>query len=489
MKTRNTATGPEPAVAPAPTRGRRAAWLALLLAATGGVAWATDGEKYPDYDDEGIEAKVADWIAEIPSCEETLCTGAVTRSDSQSTRDPDETTPNVPGWTPAGEARLDGSSVIEARGGGDTDDVGTDSFLFVRIVGLRANLFATMIFEAEDGAKSEWKVRYRGTETVAYENGPVEQGDLLEVTNPWSIGWTRRVIDFDARNGEFDEEKEIEQRFSVRCDLIDGSSVGDGAEFHRVVPVTMSSTTSNSLKLKTGAKSGDPGAIEGGVEAGFDRSTTRTYDTKFSAETSSSEPLAGVAKVTARAPCPDAEAWTIATEFSGDFSVVDHEGTNGDKGARQEFRLTVINEISSVRVSGCHACGSVPPPRDPPPPPPPTTPGDPVAPDPATPSLPSQPVTPADGALPQGPVITPRAGEEPGFAPESGMPVAPSDGPRPLVGPDDLPPVAPFVGPVPMLPPSPTEPLPTVPAIVPVTIAPVPAGSEACGSTDASTPR
>lgn len=493
--TRNEDSDPEPAIAPVPTGRNRAGWIALLLAATGGVAWATEGEKYPDYDDETIESRVTAWKGEVPGYSESLCTGTVTRSDSQSTRDPIETTPNVPEWAPIDDARLDGSSVIEERGGGDTDDVGTDSFLYVKLVGLRANLFATVILEAEDGATSEWKVRYRGTETLTYENGPLQRGDVLEVTNPWSIGWTRRVVDYDAKGGDYEQEKSIDQAFAVRCDLVDGSSVGDGAKFHRVVPATESSTTSVPLKLKFGAKAGDGGSREGGFEAGFEEATTKTYDTHFSEETLSSGEMGGVAKVKRTAPCPFSRPFDVATTFGGDFAIRDHAGWAGDLGSRQELRLTVINEISGFVVSGCHDCGTPPPPRDPTSPvtpPPPRTPGDPQVPDPAVPGDPERPVTPSDGSLPVGPVITPRAGEEPGFAPE---PVTPStSGPRPLVGPDDLPvpPTAPPVAPTaPWEPPVPTPADAPLPPLVPIaaSLGGVPADRPVDGPADGSPPR
>lgn len=494
MDSTNEARGSAQAVAPARRRGRgRTGWIALLLAATGGVAWATEDEKYPDHGDDGVEARVSAWKSAIPGYTEALCTGRVTRSDSQSTRDPAETTSNVPQWTPIGDAGFDVPSVIERRRGGDTDDLGTDSFLFVKLVGVRANLFATVILEAEDGARSEWKVRYRGTETVSYENGPIQRGDVLEVKNPWSIAWTRRVIDFDARAGEYDEEKEIRQKFAVRCDLIDGTSVGDGFDFHRVVPLTESSTTGVPLKLKAGFKAGDAPAGEGGVEAGFELSTTKTYDTKFSEETVSSEPLEGVATVTTTAPCPETRAWTIATEFDADLSVVDHETFNGDKGARQELRLTVLNGITTVRVSGCHDCGTPPPPPiDPRAPLPPTTPRDPLVPDPTTPSLPVRPVTPTDPVLPTGPVVTPRAGEEPGFLPGPSLPLAPFvplGGARPLVGPDEPPPSCPPIDPAPWLPTGRPDGTPPTPSTLPVAIVAGAVRPPTDGSTDEGSPR
>jgi len=492
MNSTNTEQSPKRAVAPARRRWRaQAGWIALLLAATGGVALATEGERYPGAGDGAVEASVEAWRTSIPGFHAETCTGDVNRSGSESTRDPDASTPNVPRWTELGTTRDDGAKEFESHGGGDTDDAGTDSYLHVKLVGIRANLFCSVILEAEDGASSEWKIRYRGTETVTYDNGSVKQGDLLEITNPWSIGWTRRVVDFDATNGEFDEEKAIEQKFGVRCDLVDGSSVGDGAEFHRVVPLTESSTTSTPLRLKAGAKSGDPVGVEGGVEVGFDRSSTRTYDTKFHEMTSSSERLAGVAKVTGKAPCPDSQAWTIATEFNGDFSIVDHEDFTGDKGSRQEFLLTVINEISVVRVSGCHDCGTPPPPRDPTSPvtPPDPTLQDPTLPAPAAPGVAVRPVTSRDEPIGPGPVITPRAGEEPGWEPESGMPRQPLNRAGPALDPDAALPASPPSGPLPVLPMGPTGSPPASPVTPPVVTVPGSAGCDAPGATDATPPR
>ncbi len=435
----------QPGSTAAPTTGiarGRVRGRTLLACGTfavfGGIALATPDEKYPDWGDGEIEAKVGELRDKVKREASNLCTGKAVITGSQSTRDPLTSTPVLPGWVALGGDRSDGAGQYESHIGADTDTVGTDSYLYVKLVGSRANVFLKAILEAEDGAHAEWAVHYMGQETLDYENGPYRRAEKLTVTNPWAIGWTRRIVDFDAMAGEYDETKAIDQSFAVRCELIDGSSVGDGGTFSRVVPLTQGATTSAGLKLKAGGKVGTaPGADYGG-ELGFETSSSTTYDTKFHSLTDESGELEGTAIVTGDVPCPFEKAWTATTYLDGQFSILDHEFFDGDKGSRQELLVTVINFIASIRVDACHACGTSgsPIPVDPPPPPrtpsdptPPTTPGTPVPPTtPTTTSGESQPGTPS--AATPGRALTPSDGYEPGWG---GVPPA-KPGADPAVG-------------------------------------------------------
>ena len=420
MTTTRITKSPEPRVAPVRGRSRaNAAWITLLLFVTGGVAWAKEDEKekYPERRDADVEKFVDAWKEKIAGTSEALCTGGVTRSGDESTRDPIDSTPNVPSSTPLDHPRSDGFGQIEDHRGGDTN-AGEDSFLYVKLVGTKANLFCRVILEAEDGAKSEWRVRYKGTDKAVYTNGPAVRADTLSASNPWSIGWTRRIVDFDARDNECDEEKTVVQKFRVRLELIDGTVVGEGQEFQRSVPAGASATTSVGLSAKVGLKVADGATPEVGIEAGFTFGTTKTYDTKFT-ELVDSGGSAGVARWDGSAPCPFGHTWDVTTSFEGDFSIRDREAFTGSQGARQEFSLTVTNAIADIRAEGCHDCAAPPiRPTTPAHPPTPTAPTDPNspgrAPTPTTPSDPSRPVTPSDPARPSGSTPTPPPGSVPG---------------------------------------------------------------------------
>lgn len=426
--------------APVARRPRaRTALMFLLFAAFGGVALATTGEKYPDWGDAATETLVSAWKGEIKPLVPTLCTGSTSTTGSESTRETNEGTPLIPRWKPLGGTRADGASQYEAHEGEDTDAWGCDRYLYVKLVGTRANVFCKVVLETEDGKNADWKVRYRGEEGLAYRNGPNRRAEELSIDNPWAIGWSRRIVDYDAENGEYDEEKAITQDFAVRCDLIDGTGVGDGAKFARTVPATMSSTTSTGLKWKAGTKVGTSPGAEYGAELGLESSTTKTYDTKFQSLSDESGKLSGVATVSSVVPCPYANDWTVSTQFDGAFSIRDHENLNGDKGSRQELLLTVINYIGSIRVEKCHGCGTAFPPV-PPDPPGSRTPADPSPPSqPGASTPPTCPVTTEDepdaGAA-RGAVLTSPSGLEPGWG--GVPPVSPYADPArgPVVGPE-----------------------------------------------------
>ena len=412
MKTINdlggTAAPAAPAGTPAGRRPRtRTALMFLLFAAFGGLALATEGEKYPSLGDAATEALVDAWKATIQRVAPSLCTGSARITGSESTREWNTGTPSVPGWEPLGGNRTDGAAQCEAHEGDDTDASGSDRYLYVKLVGTRASVFCKVVLEAEDGAESEWAVRYKGDEHLEYSNGPYRRAEEMTVSNPWAIGWSRRVVDFDAKNGEYDEEKTIDQEFAVRCELIDGSVVGDGAKFSRTVPATQSATTSIGLKLKAGTKIGSTSGEEYGAELGFEQSTSETYDTQFHELSDESASLLGVATATTTVSCPYANDWAVATYFDGKFSVHDHATLNGDKGSRQELLLTVVNYIASVRVEKCHGCGTTFPP---------------IPPDPRTPRTPTDPVPlPPPGAITPGDASIPIPGAVTGDDPTTGV--------------------------------------------------------------------
>lgn len=410
---------------------RRARLIGALAAlfAFGGVAWATGSEKYPDYGDAAVEALATSWRVAIKGLETELCTGYVIHSGSSGTRDPVNSTPAVPDSKPLGTTRPDGAQETETHVGGDTDEGGVDSFLYVKLVALKASVFCKAILEAEDGATSEWHVRFRGEETLELRNGPFRRAEKYVVTNPWTIGWARRLVDFDALDGEHDEAKSIDQKFEVRCTLIDGKTVKDGASFHHVAPTSLKTTSKAGLKLQVGVKVAD-GTLGASVEPLFEASAEKTWDTKFDTFTDNSDSaLAGTATRTGVVDCPFGQKWDLSTEFDADLSIHDKTDANGDQGSRQELLIDVMNYVSHVTVETCHACGENGPPV-------------PLDPNPRGPRTPTDPSPTGGGAIcggvpptTGGPAITPGAGEEPGFSgpttsePSTGGSPSPASGP------------------------------------------------------------
>lgn len=405
--------------------------LVGALAVSGGVAFATPGERYPGPGDEEVAKSEAEWRKQFAARATALCTGAVTVTGSGTTRDPVHSTPVAPAWTPL--APPDGGDVqaTESGAGGDTDTAGNDSFLYVRLVAVHANVFCQAILEAEDGDAQDWTVRFRGTETVEYHNGAADRAESIVVTNPWAIGWSRRIVDFDALNGEFDEPKLLSQKFEVRCKLIDGREIKDGASFLRAAPSSIQTTSTGGLKLKAGVNPGGEGLVDVGIEPLFQASGEQTWDGTFDKLLDNSSPaLFGAATHKGSVPCPYRRSWNLSTEFDADLSIHDHADGNGDKGSRQELLIQVVNYVSGVKVETCHACGTA---------------GPPIPEDPSqTPRTPKDPGPVGDGTTsttPDGPPVTPPAGEEPGFTPPTGPGTTTASGsvptqPPPTAAPD-----------------------------------------------------
>ena len=409
-------------------RRARAPLAFLLLASLCAVAVAAEVPKFPEWGDPVIEANVDEWKAKLKPPAIELCTGMVSGACAQSTRNPADSTPAVPNWKPLGGERTDGAGQFETHAGSDTEALGSDSFLYVKLVGIGASVYCKAILQAEDGARSQWSVRYMGEETMHYVNGPNRRAETYTVANPWEIGWTRRIVDLDAVEGEYDEEKAIDPalRGAMRTRRRKQRRLGEFVLAHG--PDVIASTTSGGLKFRAGSKFGAAAGTEYGGELGFEGTAAKTYDTSFHELTDSSDPMSGTATVGGAIPCPYATDWRVATYVNADFSIYDHEALTGDFGSRQEFLLTVINFIASVRVEKCHGCGTGIPPLPPDPNPTPRTPTDPSPT--ATPGTAVLPTTgiPLCGGLvlptTSGPVITAPNGQEPGWG---GVPASTPD--------------------------------------------------------------
>lgn len=410
----------------------------LTLAAS--AVHATEGERYPRSGDETEDAAVRGWEARIAPPVVMMCTGKAELGGSESLRDAHASTPLGP-WvpmtasgatpTPAGTHEL---SRVE---GEDTDASGCDAYLYYRVAARRGSVFVRVIVETEDGEDQEWSVRYRGTETVRVQNGLVQRADLLVLTNRWSIAWNRRVVDFDARDGEFDEEKTVLQDFAVACDLLDGSSRAAGESFTLSRPSGAKARTGGSLSA---GASQEKGALVPKLGLSLDWGTEKTYPDFVELTGAEAEHVEGGEVVVADVlRCPTDRTYELATSFSGDLACYDHEWFSGSKGARQELTLEVVNVTTSVLATECVACDTPPPPpptapvRPPPPTTPPTAPGTPPT-APTTPTDPAAPVTPADDPPTAGPVLpTPTMPDGDGDAPFQPAPTWPEgvadDGP------------------------------------------------------------
>lgn len=377
----------------------RVPYLSLALGLIAGTAWATQGESYPGTNDAGLAQAVAGWQQRIPGSPVAnpgtdVCTGTVTPGGGtfwQDRKDPFATPLNGP-WSPAttynGKGKVtdlgSGNAGIDFKGGGDTDVAGTDSYALIKLVGIRANLFLTVLIECEDDADFEWSIRWQGQETLDYVNGDVLWGQSLSISNHAEIDWRRRIVDFDSKNQEYDETKRIVQKWSSSCFLIDGSAIFDGTYFERHVPG--SSTTGFSVSLGLNAEIGakrvgkkikvPEGGAGVGVNIGWETSSTNEHWTELNEAVGGTQHPMVTADVTLTgiAPCPTTHGWFCKTIFDGEFSINDHESFNGSLRSRQELTVKILNYIHDFTVTGCLACGTPPPPPPPSGPPPPTTP-------------------------------------------------------------------------------------------------------------------
>lgn len=399
-----TDVGAQPPTGP---RRRRAALLAAaaLLSIAVPVVHATEGETYPQPYAPEVESLVTSWSSRIKPPVVIMCTGKTEFTGTEELRDPENSTPLGP-WTPitgaGGWPAADGGSELAKREGGDTDRIGFDDYLLYRVVVRRANVLVRAILETEDDEDRSWSVRVRGTETVRIQNGAAQRADTLVLTNRWAVAWNRRVIDFDARDGEFDEEKTVTQDFGVRLDLLDGSSRAMGETFRLSRPSGV--TSRSGVSLTAGAERDEKTVPKLGV--GLEWGTTKTFSDFVELAPSEAEHVeGGDIVVSDLLPCPSDRAWTIATAVSGDFACYDHEWFNGSKGARQELTLEILNLTTSVLATECRGCGTapLPPPTRPVPLPPPTTPT-PVPPEGAP--APTTPTTPTEPSTPTPPTVT-----------------------------------------------------------------------------------
>lgn len=472
------------------------------------AALASAGERYAASDDPSVLDLEGPWRAMIVPPTVELCTGNVTFRRTEETRDPATSAPGLATWTPldryetgAGTARATdaGGTTLTHDGGGDLDAYGNDGYFMYRFAARGASCFLRIVLEAEDGASETWRIRYRGTESATVTNGPEVRATELTFRDEYFVTWNRDVVDTDGVEGDFTEDKTIEQDFAVRLRLVDGSEVHEGARFALTSP--SSAKTSRVLGPRVDVKVDDKG-VGVGLGLGLSWGEEKTYGTFSTLPRAEREhSVAGSASVTRALPCPDTTVADVQTWFDGDFSVRDHEGFTGSEGARQELTLAVVHQLSAVRATGCVDCPKPPPPTTPPtvpptvpptappgpkplPPtaPPVTTPDDPpvggtpsptplpTTPVPTTPlpttPVPAQPLpatpAPTGPGIPLGPLLPPQGGAP--FVP-LGEP-APADGPLvPRAGDGDapggcpLPESSPWPGPVPAGPSGPCDPM------------------------------
>lgn len=442
-----------------PAHARRTRWRTALRALTAfalagavtasGPARATEGESYRTSSDAALVELEQEWVRDICDAKAQLCTGSAQVTRRTQWRDPVLSTITVPGWKDLADyADKDREPEVERAGGrtslrrdvgGDTDVAGNDEYLMYRFTATGGNVFLAICIETEDGKAQAWRIRFRGEEQVTVANGPAERARVLRVTNPWAVSWNRRIVDFDARDGDYDEEKEVRQDFAVRLRLIDGSEVRRGQHFLHQTTQTVSRRAKLAAQIQGGV--GTAGPTVGG-SLGFGWETDRAYSVFSELSLADREGVASGEAVTVQTlECPSVVGTSLSTDVEADFAVIDKEGGffGSDLGARQELLLTIHNGIASVEATDCEPCPPPPPPPVPLPPPT-TTPTTPPLPPPPPTTTPSEPPLP-DSAPP--PVTTPGDGPPP--PPSEPAPSAPlPETTLPGVPPPPLPPILPL---------------------------------------------
>lgn len=362
-----------------PRRRRLGAVAAGAVFALAAIASA--GERYATSGDPSILDLEGAWRAMILPPVVDLCTGNVTFRRTEETRDPETSAPGLDVWRPLDryptgqgtERATDAEgTTLTHDGGGDLDTFGIDGYFMYRFAARGASCFLRIVLEAEDGAYETWRIRYHGTESATVTNGPAVRATELTFRDDYFVTWNRDIVNTDGVEGDFFEDKTIEQDFAVRLRLVDGREVHEGARFALTSP--SSAKTSRVLGPKLDVKVDDKG-LGVGAGLGFSWGEEMTYETFSTLPRAEREhAVTGSTTVTRALPCPDTTVADVHTWFDGDFSVRDHEWFSGSDGARQELTLAVVHQLSEVRASGCLACVKPPPPTTPPPTTPPTVP-------------------------------------------------------------------------------------------------------------------
>lgn len=396
------------------TRGSRMAVLVLLvLALTAGIALSTEGESYPRCrtDDTSLNESRDQWESGLRTTDYLgpACTGAVEIGGGE------YSLPTGPNATPDSAPRAlsqftedDGALYYDPPGveienaprllfyepwDDIVDPMSTGVFVFLDFTAFRANFFFKIIAEVKNGKKWGWDFTYVGDEFVTYTNGSDELGMLLSLESPASISWARKIVDYDMRDGQGQQEKvkpkRIVQNWAVVCYMVDGQVLSCGREFTRHVPDQLVIGTSSGLDKTAGGEVGweDWAPVIKGVggltwvnrtdQSSSSQSWVELTTDKTGIETRTA-PVAGSAY------CPCEHRWFLKTFFSCGLDMVDE--SSGNRGSRQELLVRVRHEVSSFLVDDCWPCPYLREPEDPVPDPPPS-------------------VTPTD--TPYGPAVTP----------------------------------------------------------------------------------
>ncbi len=366
--------------------------VVLAVAIALPVAHATEGETYPAVDSQAIEDLVDAFRAVIPdTAPVTSCGPTAVTSGTQSWRKFNDsisaasgpyhalsTFPKLKTSVPL----ITESHAVEgvAASGGDTDDIGNDSYMIVRLVGIRASLFLVVKMEAEDGDVVEWKIRYLGQGQVTVTASTTVRADQVRIENVWDYGYTYVAKDFDSiQDNDFSEDKWILQKFKFVLQLIDGKSTAGGHSIEVKKPQSTVESFTFGVKASTSASTGSDGtSTTDGMELGFGWTSADSYknwktdgDTESAPADNPQDPPSVPKRtvvVDSDAPCPSKKQWWCNTFFDGEFVIRDYTGSllglgSGDQGSRQDLQLSIHNYISKIEITQCHACEE---PQDPP---------------------------------------------------------------------------------------------------------------------------